>query len=205
MENIIVAMPENMEDIKLPDPTLLSYYRNLEHRVLWLDSNVDDTWLHYMRQIIEWNRDDWGKPVEERKPIKLCIYSYGGDLDVNNAFIDVIRKSKTPVWGINMGQANSAGCFIYLGCHVRLAMPSASFLIHQGSGENFSGTAQQLFSYLEEYQRKIENLVSYLKETTKIPDDVLYENITTEWFLNAEEALELGVCDKIVEDLEEIF
>lgn len=205
MQDILVTIPENAESIKLPDPELLSYYRNLENRVLWLDTGVDDSWLHYIRQVLEWNRDDMGKPAEERMPIKLCIYSYGGDLDINNAFIDVIRKSKTPVWGINMGQANSAGCFIYLACHRRLAMPNATFLIHQGSGDNFSGTFMQMVAYMDEYQRKIENLVNYLKETTKIPEDILCANITSEWFLNAAEALELGVCDEIVDDIDEIL
>lgn len=205
MDDIIISMPENSESIKMPDPYLLSYYRNIENRVLWLDTAVDDSWLHFMRQILEWNRDDLGKPVNERKPIKLCVYSYGGDLDVNNAFIDVVRQSKTPIWGINMGQANSAGCFIYLACHRRLAMPNSTFLIHQGSGDNFSGTFTQMVSYMEEYQRKIANLVEYLMETTKIPEDVLFTNITSEWFLDANEALELGVCDEIVSDLDVIL
>lgn len=205
MDDIKITLPSNLETVKLPDPELLSYYRNLENRVLWLDTGVDESWLHYMRQILEWNRDDMGKPVDERTPIKLCIYSYGGDLDINNAFIDIIKKSKTPIWGVNIGQANSAGCFIYLACHRRLAMPSAGFLIHQGSGDGFSGTFQQMVAYMDEYQRKIENLVDYLLETTKIPEDVLLGNIMTEWFLSAEEALELGVCDEIVEDIDEIL
>jgi len=205
MNELVVRLPENSEDIKLPDPSLLSYYRNLEHRTLWLDSEVDDYWLHYIRQILEWNREDIGKLFEDRIPIKLCFYSYGGDLDVNNAFVDVIKRSNTPIWGINMGQANSAGCFIYLACHRRFAMPNSTFLIHQGSGDNFSGTFQQLMAYMDEYQRKVENLVSYLKETTDIPDELLLENISSEWFISAQEAVELGVCDKIVEDIDEIL
>lgn len=205
MQDILIPVPEPLETMKLPDPELLSFYRNLENRVLWLDTAVDESWLHYVRQILEWNRDDMGKPERERMPIKLCIYSYGGDLDVNNAMIDVIQASKTPVWGINMGQANSAGCFIYLACRRRLAMPNATFLIHQGSGDQFSGTFQQLVAYMEEYQRKIEDLVRYLLDTTRIPEDVLMQNITSEWFLNAKEALELGVCDEIVDNLDEIL
>ena len=205
MDSILISIPENADSIKLPDPELLLYWRNAENRVLWLDTAVDDSWLHYMRQILEWNRQDMGKEPKDRVPIKLCIYSYGGDLDVNNAFIDVIRKSKTPIWGINMGQANSAGCFIYLACHRRLAMPNSTFLIHQGSGDNFSGTFQQMVAYMEEYQRKITNLVDYLMETTKIPEDVLLENITSEWFLSADEALSYGVCDEIVDDIDEIL
>ena len=84
-------------------------------------------------------------------------------------------------------------------------MPSSGFLIHQGSGDGFSGTFQQMVAYMDEYQRKIENLIDYLRKTTKIPEDVLQENIMNEWFLSVDEALELGVCDEIVEDIDEIL
>lgn len=56
-----------------------------------------------------------------------------------------------------------------------------------------------------EYQRRVEELERYLRENTEIPDDILSENITTEWFLNADEALDYKVCDKIVTSLDEIL
>lgn len=205
MEEINIAIPSNIENMQLPSPELLTYYRNLENRVLWLDSDVDENWLEFSRKIIEWNREDKKIAVEKRKPIKLMFFSYGGSLDVNNALIDTIKLSKTPIYGINIGQACSAGCFIYLACHKRFAFPNATFLIHQGGGDGFSGTYAQVIAAVTEYQRKIEELELYLKENTNIPDDILEENITTEWFLNADEALQYGICDKIVENLDEVL
>ena len=204
-EEMLIELPKSIENLSLPAPELITYYRNLENRVLWLDSEVDDCWLEFSRKIIEWNREDKGLPIEQRKPIKLMFFSYGGSLDVNNSLIDVIKLSKTPIWGINVGQACSAGCFIYLACHKRLAFPNATFLIHQGDGDGFSGTYLQVVAAVMEYQRKIEELEQYLKDNTSIPEDVLAEKITTEWFISAAEAVDYGVCDLIVTSLDDVI
>lgn len=205
MEEIHVAISKEAENLTPPSPELITFYRNLENRVLWLDSDVDEYWLEFSRKIIEWNREDKGLSSEQRKPIKLMFFSYGGSLDVNNALIDTIKLSTTPIYGVNVGQACSAGCFIYLACHKRFAFPNATFLIHQGEGNGFSGTYAQVVAAVMEYQRKVEELERYLRENTEIPDDILSENITTEWFLSADEALDYKVCDKIVTSLDEIL
>lgn len=200
-----ITLPKNIENLQLPSPELVTYYRNLENRVLWLDSEIDDYWLEFSRKIIEWNREDKDIPIDQRKPIRLMFFSYGGSLDVNNTLIDTIKLSKTPVYGINVGQACSAGCFIYLACHKRFAFPNATFLVHQGSTEGISGTYNEVVSYIMEYQRKIGELIVYLKENTKIPDDILEEKIDTEWFISAKEAVQYGMCEKIIESLDEVL
>ncbi len=205
MNEMQITIPKDIENLQLPSPELITYYKNLENRVLWLDSEVDNYWLEFSRKIIEWNREDKNIPVEERKPITLMFYSYGGDLDINNSFIDVIKLSKTKIIGVNAGQACSAGCFTYISCHERLAFPNATFLIHQGGGEGFSGTYSQVVAAVMEYQRKIEELENYLKLNTKIPEDILAENISTEWFINSQDAVKYGICDKIITSLDEII
>lgn len=205
MNEIAISIPRDVENLQLPSPELLTYYRNLENRVLWLDTDVDEYWLEFTRKIIEWNREDEGLPVEQRKPIRLMFFSYGGSLDVNNVIVDTIKLSTTPVYGINVGQACSAGCFIYLACHKRLAFPNATFLVHQGGTEGISGSYNEVLSYVMEYQRKIEELEIYLKANTEIPEDVLEERISTEWFISAQEALSYKMCDKIITSLDEVI
>lgn len=201
-----VLIPNNLENIQLPSPELLTYYKNIGHRVIWLDSNVDDMWLEYEKQIIEWNREDKDLPIEERTPIKLMFFSYGGQIDINYSFIDLIQKSKTPVWGINMGQACSAACFIFIACHRRLTMPRSSFLIHQGGADGgFSGTYAQVVAAIMEYQRQIEELGAYLLQHTKITEEMLNEKFSSEWYLTADEAVECGVADKVIDDIDEIL
>lgn len=204
--NILIGIPESVANYQLPDPELLIYYKNIDNRVIWLDTGVDDMWLEYEKQIIEWNREDIGLSIEERKPIKLMFFSYGGQIDINYSFIDLIQKSKTPVWGVNMGQACSAACFIFIACHKRFAMPRSSYLIHQGGVEGgFSGTYEQVIAAIMEYQRQIKELGEYLLQYTNITEDMLNEKFDSEWYLTAEEAVKLGVADEIVNDIDDIL
>ena len=36
-----VLIPENLENLQLPNPELLTYYRNLEDRVIWIRKNLN--------------------------------------------------------------------------------------------------------------------------------------------------------------------
>ena len=206
MAEVQVEIPSQIENLQLPAPELLMYYKKLSDRTIWLDSNVDTLWIEYEKQILEWNKEDLNIPIEDRKPIKLVFFSYGGQLDINYGFIDIIQKSKTPVWGINMGQACSAACFIFIACHKRFAMPRSLFLIHQGGvSDGFSGTYEQVVAAICEYQRQMDELGQYLLDFTKITDDILEERFNTEWYITAQEAVDLGVADKIVDDIDEIL
>lgn len=176
----------------------------MENRILWLDTEVDNWFLEFGKYIIMWNMEDHGKPLNERKPIRLLFFSPGGSIEINNAMIDIIRTSKTKIIGINMGMAHSAGCFIYLACHERYAMPNSVFLLHQGSGM-FGGTYNEIVSQVAEYVREIDNLKSHITNNTSINEKTVDKNISTEWYVTATEALEYGICHKIIDDLDMLF
>lgn len=201
---IALEMPKYIENLNLPDPNLLMFYQNYENRIIWLDTEVDDSWLEFAKKIVAWNAEDRGKATEERKPIKLFFFSPGGDLDINNMLIDVIRLSKTKVIGINMGIALSAGAFIYLACHERLTLPRATFLLHSGSAENISGTAEQIQSYNAQYKKQVKQLKDWLIECG-LPKKTVDSKMRGEWFFDANEAVELGVAHKIIESLDEVI
>lgn len=201
-----ILIPESVENLQLPAPELITYYKNLENRIIWLDSEVDDIYLEYGRYIIEFNREDKGIPVEERKPIKLMIMSPGGSLAINNAMIDLIKLSKTPVYGYNIGTADSAACFIFMSCHKRFAMPKSTFLLHKGSTSNMAGTYDQVAAEMEEYERLIGELAKFIINHSSIDVDTLAENLGGEWYITAEEAhMDYGFVDAIIEDIDELL
>lgn len=138
-----ILLPDGIENLQLPDPSLTLYYQNLDKRIIWLDAEVDETCLDIIRNILRWNQEDKGKPTAERTPIRLFFFSPGGDLEVNNALIDTITLSETPIWGINVGRCYSSAAYIFLACHKRLCLANAQLLLHQGSGA-FSGTYQEI-------------------------------------------------------------
>lgn len=199
-----IQIPASVENMSLPSPELITYYKNLDERILWLDTDVDDLFLEYGRYIIQWNREDKGLPQESRKPIKLMFFSNGGDLDVNNSMVDIIKMSTTKIIGINMGIAASAGCFMYLACHERLAMPNSTFLIHQGAGE-FQGTYDIVISAVMNYQREIEELGKYILENTKIDEETFNDNFATDWYITAKDAIGYGICDRLITSLDDII
>lgn len=201
-----ISIPQNVENMQLPNPELLTFYKNFEDRTLWIDDEINDYSIEYAKYIMQWNKEDKdaGIEPEDRKPIKLLFFSPGGDLNVNNMLVDTISLSVTPVIGINCGMAASAGCFIYLSCHKRYTLPNAQFLIHQGAG-SFEGAYDIVVSAIMNYQREIENLGKFVLSRTNIPEDEFESHFSTDWYLDANEALEYGLCEKIIESLDEII
>lgn len=201
-----IAIPSNVENLQLPDPTLLQFYKNYDDRIIWIDDEITIMTLEYAKMIMQWNSEDKKNniPVEERKPIKVIFFSPGGDLEVNNCLVDTIQLSQTKVIGINVGMAASSGCFIYLACHERFTFPTAEFLIHKGAGQ-FAGTYNDVVAAILNYQRQIEELGDFVLSRTKIPEDVFNENFENDWYLSAKEAIKYGVADKIITSLDEII
>ena len=201
-----IAIPQNAENLQLPDPSLLQFYKNYENRIIWIDDEITTMTLEYAKMIMQWNFDDKQNniPVEERTPIKVVFFSPGGDLEVNNCLVDTIQLSTTPVIGINVGMAASSGCFIYLACHKRFTFPTAEFLLHKGAGR-FEGTYNDVVAAILNYQRQIKELGEFVLSRTNIPEDIFYENFENDWYLSASEAVTYGVSDGIITSLDEII
>jgi ATP-dependent protease ClpP protease subunit len=85
-------------------------------------------------------------------------------------------------------------------------MPRSSFLIHQGGVDGgFSGTYEQVVAAIMEYQRQIDELGEYLLKYTNITEEILEEKFASEWYLTANEAVEFGVADQVINDIDEIL
>ena len=203
---IDIAIPRNVENLQLPDPSLLQFYKNYEDRIIWIDDEITTMTLEYAKLIMQWNFEDKKNniPPESRNPIKVIFFSPGGDLEVNNCLVDTISLSTTPVIGVNVGMAASSGCFIYLACHKRYTFPTAEFLLHKGQGA-FSGNYDEVVAALLNYQRQIEELGNFVLARTNIPKEEFDANFGNDWYLSAKEAISYGVADKIIDSLDEII
>lgn len=200
MDNILVQIPQSVENLSLPNPELLTYYSDLERRIIWLEEEVSEMSLEIVRKIIEWNRTDENIDVKDRKPIKIFFFSPGGDLDVNYALIDTIRLSQTPVYGINIGRCCSAAAYIYLSCHKRFMMPHSYFIFHQGSSR-ISGNYNEVVATMNDYQEQVAELSNFMKERTLYSEEEIMENIVTEWYVRKDEATKKGVAHEVVNDI----
>ena len=203
MSELLLNIPKNAENLQLPDPELLTFYKDLENRVFWLEEDISEYTLELGRYILRWNKEDKDIPIEERKPIKIIMFSCGGDLDVSNTLIDIITLSKTPVIGINAGRAMSGAAFIFLSCHIKKVLKNGYFLFHQGSGA-FSGTYGEIISQITNYQEQIQNLTNFMLSKTNYTEDEIAENLCNEWYVSATEAKEKFDCE-IIESIDEFL
>lgn len=199
-----LLIPNNLENLQLPSPELLTYYRNLEDRVIWIDYGVDESILEVSKLIMYFNKEDKNIPVEQRKPIKLLLYSYGGDGQACFSLLDVIALSKTPVYTINMGVAMSAGLLILLAGHKRFCLKNSTALAHSGSG-GASGTFEQTEAQMKDYKRFVDTMRNYIIERTNIDTKTLNKYKTKEWYLYAEDQVKYGIVNKIIDDIDEIL
>jgi len=203
-ENMLLAIPENLENLKLPDPTLLSYYQDEAQRVLWVDSEICGNLTELTKLIIKYNKEDKDKPVEDRQPIKIFITSPGGNLDETLAFVGLIGISKTPVWTIDAGWAYSAAGLILMAGHKRFALPNTECLIHSGSG-HLGGSYEQTTEQMKNYKALVDKMRDFILSKTKIDQKLFKKQSTKDWYITTEEMLKYGIVDNIVDDLDIFF
>lgn len=138
-------------------------------------------------------------PIEERKPIKLYIDSYGGSLLDTFTMIDSIKMSKTPIWTICTGAAYSGGFFTFIAGHKRIAYPHASFLFHEGATSN-EGTASQFENYTAFYKRQLMQLKDIVLENTNITEEE-YKDIKRDdvWY-DVNDGIKKGFIDIVAKE-----
>ena len=80
-------------NLQLPTPELVTKYKFLKDRRLFITQDIDDSIMEFTKNLIMWNMEDEQNniPIEERKPVYIYILSYGGQLDQIMTLIDVIN------------------------------------------------------------------------------------------------------------------
>lgn len=194
-----IGLGPDVENFQLPNPQLLQYYYDRKDRVLWVDKEIGEDLFNEIKQIVLWNREDNKNNIssEDRKPIRLMIHSYGGDLDSCFALIDLMGISKTPIYTYNMNACMSAGAMIYINGHKRYSMPLSIVLLHQGSG-GAGGQYEQVIAQTENYKKLIGMIKDNILAHTNIPKATLNKKFNTEWYIYAEDQIKYGITDEII-------
>lgn len=203
MDMLTMLLPPEAT-MQLADPSMVNYYQALDNRILWVDGEIDITLLEITRLIMYWNIQDKDVPVEERKPIKLFIFSPGGNLAETMHACSVIQMSKTPVYTVNMGMALSGGFLLLISGHKRYTMPYARAMLHRGSG-GAAGTFGQAEDAMKDYNAQMNDLQELVLKQTKISKQAFSKRKDRDWYFGADEQVKHGVVDEIITDLEQII
>lgn len=203
---MMINIPKEVADIKLPDPDLLRYYKNVKNRIIYVDYIIDEDFLQLVgNQIIDYNIQDKGKPVEERKPIVILINSGGGNLDTAYAVIAIMQSSKTPIITVNTNCAYSAAGLVLMAGHRRYCMPRSQVLIHSGSAQGISGNYEDIQESTKSYKKMVEEMREFIISNTKIDKALMKKNQARDWYLDTTSQIELGCADSILTNLDEII
>jgi ATP-dependent Clp protease protease subunit len=201
-----LTIPREIENLKLPSPDMLDLYQDRKNRIIYIDYDIDENLLREVgRQILEYNRTDYGKPVDERKPIVMLINSGGGNLDSTYATIAIMETSKTPIVTVNMNCAYSAAGLILMAGHKRYCMPRSQVLIHSGSAQGIGGDYESVQESTKSYKKMVEEMREFITSKTRIEKSLMKKNQARDWYLDTKEQIDLGVVDAVLSDIDSIL
>lgn len=204
IENLLLSIPESVANLQLPDPDLRDFYQDEQDRVFWVTNEINDSLLNLVKMIIKCNKEDKGKIVEERIPIKVFIDSPGGDVCALWTTIKAIEMSKTPVYTINYCTAYSAAADLLASGHKRYALPGTSVMVHSGSCM-FGGTMEQAENMKKHFDKLGKKVTDYFLAHTKIDPKMFKKKAPSDWYMDEDDALQNGLIDEIITDLDILY
>ena len=172
------------------------FSRLLKDRIILLTGEVNDTMASVITaQLLFLEAED------PTKDINIYIMSPGGSVTAGMAIYDTMTYIKPDVNTICMGMAASMGAFLLAGGTKgkRLALPNAEIMIHQPSG-GAQGQATEIEIAAEHILRTKKKLNTILSENTGQPYETIVKDTERDNWLTAQEALEYGLIDKVMEN-----
>ena len=171
------------------------FSRLLNDRIVFLSDEVNDTTASLViAQLLFLESQD------ADKDISFYINSPGGSVSAGLAIYDTMNYIKCDVSTICVGMAASMGAFLLSSGAKgkRLALPNSEIMIHQPLG-GFQGQASDIKIHSEHILRTKDKLNHILAENTGKPLSVIEQDTDRDNFLTAQQALEYGLVDKVLE------
>lgn len=134
------------------------------------------------------------------KDISLYVNSPGGSVTDGLAIYDTMQYIKCDVSTICMGLAASMGAFLLAAGTKgkRYALPNSDIMIHQPSG-GAKGQATDIMIHADHIIQTKKKLNTILSEKTGQPYEVIARDTERDNFLTAQQALEYGLVDKVID------
>ena len=183
------------------------YSRLMKDRIIMMQGVVEDNMANLIvAQLL------YLESVSSSKPIKLYINSPGGSVTAGLAIYDTMQFVKAPVHTMVMGLAASMGSFLAQAgaAGYRYVLPESRTMIHRVSsgtrGTSGSVHIQELqmedaIRSFDEGKRLNKRLTElYVKHNSADKSfEELFDTMKFDTFLSAQEAVDAGFADRVVE------
>ena len=138
------------------------------------------------------------------KEITFYINSPGGSITAGMAIFDTMQLISSPIKVVVTGMAASMGSILLCGASkgLRYLYPHSRVLIHQPliTGRMVAA-AVDINIQAQEMERLREELNTILARTSGQPMEKIQKDTDRDFYLNAQEAIEYGLADKIIEKI----
>lgn len=169
------------------------YSRLLKNRIILLTGEINDsTSSNIVAQLLY--LDSLGN-----EDISLYINSPGGSVSAGMAIYDTMNFIKSDVATIGMGMAASMGAFLLSSGTKgkRAALANCEVMIHQPLG-GAEGQATEIKIAAEHILKLKKKLNGILAKNAKKSLKIIERDTERDHFLDAQEALEYGLVDKVI-------
>lgn len=173
------------------------YSRLLKDRIIFLGSGIADEMANsIVAQLLFLQSED------AKADVHLYINSPGGSVSAGLAIYDTMQFISCDVATYCVGQAASmAAVLLAAGTKgKRNALPNSRILIHQPMA-GMEGTAEEIMIHAKEFGKIKERLNRILIKHTGHPLEKVERDTDRDRFMSAEESLEYGLIDHVVEHI----
>ncbi len=171
------------------------FSRLLNDRIIMLSEEVNDTTASLIvAQLLYLEAQD------PDKDIQFYINSPGGSVTAGMAIYDTMQYIKCDVSTICIGMAASMGAFLLSAGTKgkRLALPNSEIMIHQPSAGT-QGQITDMAIHLKRLEIVKNRLTGILAKNTGKPLEIVRADCERDNFMTAEEAMEYGLIDKVID------
>lgn len=171
------------------------FSRLLKDRIIFVDGEINDKTADLVvAQLLFLESEN------PDKDISIYINSPGGVVTAGLAIYDTMQYVKCDVQTICMGQAASMGAILLAGGTKgkRYALPSSRVMIHQPWG-GVKGQESDIAIQAKEIIRLKQLIIKYFSEKTEKQEDQVALDMDRDFYMPAEEALNYGIIDHIMQ------
>ena len=195
IETVMNLVPMVVEQTNRGERAYDIFSRLLKERIIFVNGPVEDGMsMLVCAQLLFLEAEN------PKKEINMYINSPGGVVTSGMAIYDTMQFIRPPVSTLCMGQAASMGSLLLTAGATgqRYALPNARIMVHQPSG-GFQGQASDIERHAQDIIKKKRRLNEIYVKHTGRDYETIERTLDRDHFMTAQEALEFGLIDKVVE------
>ena len=184
--------PYIIEERKLNVATMDVFSRLMMDRIIFVGTEIDNDVANIVQAQLLYLQS-----LDDKADISLYLNTPGGIVSAGLGIYDTMQLIKPNVNTICTGLAASMGSILLVAGKERSILPHAKVMIHQPLG-GVAGQASDILIEAEEIKKCRDELCNILAEHTKQPFDKVFQDMDRDHWFTAQEAVDYGLVDKIL-------